>query len=1175
MGDEIIPIDGKQDDVDNEIVPHNPRDPHNAHNGKQVSLVSLSLNGKYVVTYSEDDKSIEGWIVENSEPILLDPEANVYKLPEVVNFITELKVNDKIVCYTYSDSNNINIFEMSTKNQQIKVNPPPENLEFKINFKKDGNLIIFNNDKISIYHSAHDKISLMSSHRLSSYNEVITGVSIDDNNIWIISPHYLFHWDLEKFQLKFSYSLRFTTTYTDEDDEGDKSKNIDKKFTVIHKESLIGVKYCNEIAIFLENVHFPIRNIQLKDTDTKIEFCEVQNNDYLLAFNLPKKDEKKNIVLYNINDINKQPIDVSMIFNENKFILYEYNSESKKAFGLVDGKFSYINLLDLNWHEFFESHKDDDDLVGWNDYLGQTFKYYYNDTLAIPDMENIKSLHSPSKSKNMKEIRSLFSDEYENKNIATKDINFNNQKYKWRIELKNYKLDKLVENPDELGYLDELGKLDKLSVYSDKEFLCSKDLGIKLTEFTRLNWKILNNNALALRLNYDNIIIYEYDIHNKCIKTQYLLYKKEGLIDFSGPILPMIDTKDIANLKKDNHKQYFTQLSESIVSIIEDERCLAKYGPTLLSNLVKSADPKFTRNIEDIYNKCIKLVKEDPKRNMKFLNIITSSMNDLYKKYPDYILKFNSEMFMILDPFNERIHSDGDYSHFCTLCDEVEIRKIDQSIKNIIKSIKLIIELIKLIIATILYLAILILLLPFIPFIIILMIICLIMGLGEMIPFLSIFLLAIPYYIVTSKPFNMEKQRKQQIVLIIPYIDYSRYPLEYSFWKEIFYPQSSVFVNTCKKEFYSNWNGEAIINFKWKAFGRIYYFIIWSIFMVFLVCFTIASYPTNSITQKVRISLYQTSIAFGFFHLIFELRQFIWNPRKYFSSIWNLFDLSAYLSATIASIYWIKYDDIPDWALSITCILLDLKFLLFFRIFEYFGIYFAIIFGVAKRVFSFLLVLAIIIASFAHGFFLLLHPRNLLDSLNEQNPNDSNNPWTLSNTYNQVDENGNILNETLIQVPSENTNLFYSYPTSLLATYLFLTGNQNSLSPWAPKPTTENTILFILMAVFSFLIVIYLMNLFIGLLNMAIEKDNDRALYLVQKAEVIAEIELFYLLPHQRRWRSWFPEVIYCRVDVEKTRIYIKEAIKKGKWNMDDWPEMKHKILKRLSVDDAIIDLAV
>ncbi|RGB32172.1 hypothetical protein C1646_707297 [Rhizophagus diaphanus] len=226
-------------------------------------------------------------------------------------------------------------------------------------------------------------------------------------------------------------------------------------------------------------------------------------------------------------------------------------------------------------------------------------------------------------------------------------------------------------------------------------------------------------------------------------------------------------------------------------------------------------------------------------------------------------------------------------------------------------------------------------------------------------------------------------------------------------------------------------------------------------------------------------------------------------------------------------------------------------------------------FGVAKRVFSFLVVLAIIIASFAHAFFLLLHPQDLLDSLSAQNPNDPNNPWTLSNTYNQVDENGNILKETLIQVPSENTNLFYSYPTSLLATYLFLTGNQNSLSPWSPKPLTENTILFLLMIVFSFLIVIYLMNLFIGLLNIAIGEDNDRASYLVQKAEVIAEIELFYLLPHQRRWRTWFPEVISYKVDIKKARKYIKETIKNGEWKKDDSSD---KILKLLSIEDAIKD---
>ncbi|CAB4441896.1 unnamed protein product [Rhizophagus irregularis] len=686
-----------KDDADNKIVPHNPRDSNNAHNGEQISSVSLSPNGKYVVTYSKDDESVEGWILKDSK-LILDPEASVYKLPQS-GYIREIKVNDsKIVCFWNIIEKFyyvVEIFRMSNENQRIKLNPPPPErwwLLQNINFKKNGDLILSNRFEISIYHSndkMSNELSLVSFYELSD-NGIIKEVLIDDDNIWVISANYLFHRDLKTFQLKFSYSLGFTTTYKKKDTLTYISNNLfakiykvykdettNEKLTVITKGNSIAVNYSNEIAIFLKDLHFPIRNIQLKGTNIKIEFCEVQNNVYLLAFNIPEKDEKQDIILYNITNINKQPIDASMIFNEKKFILYEYNSESKKAFGLVDGKFSYINLLDLNWHEFFESHKEDeedDDLVGWNNYLGQTFKYYYNDTLAFPDMENIRSLLSESS----KYIKDLFSDEYENKNIATKDINFKNQKYKWRIELKNDELDELDEpdepdEPDELDELDELVKLDKLSVYSDKEeFLCSKDLGIKSKS---LNWKILNNNALALNSYNEFMIIYEYDIHNKCIKTQYFIYKCEGLNikDFSGPILPMTYAEDIKYIA--GLKEYFTILLESIISIIEDERCLAKYGPNLLPILVKSTDQKSTCYIEKIYNKCIKLVKEDPKGNMKFLNIITSSMNDLYKRYPDYITKFNSEMFMILDPFNERIVDDEYHSHFNTFNHEVEIRK--------------------------------------------------------------------------------------------------------------------------------------------------------------------------------------------------------------------------------------------------------------------------------------------------------------------------------------------------------------------------------------------------------------------------------------------------------------------------------------------------------------------
>jgi hypothetical protein len=87
--------------------------------------------------------------------------------------------------------------------------------------------------------------------------------------------------------------------------------------------------------------------------------------------------------------------------------------------------------------------------------------------------------------------------------------------------------------------------------------------------------------------------------------------------------------------------------------------------------------------------------------------------------------------------------------------------------------------------------------------------------------------------------------------------------------------------------------------------------------------------------------------------------------------------------------------------------------LLFFRAFEYFGVYFAIIISVGKKIFSFLLVLFIIIISFAHAFYILLSPKSeiSLEQYNTNNNDDPNNPWNLAPSYSQViDNNGNTVN---------------------------------------------------------------------------------------------------------------------------------------------------------------------
>ncbi len=154
---------------------------------------------------------------------------------------------------------------------------------------------------------------------------------------------------------------------------------------------------------------------------------------------------------------------------------------------------------------------------------------------------------------------------------------------------------------------------------------------------------------------------------------------------------------------------------------------------------------------------------------------------------------------------------------------------------------------------------------------------------------------------------------------------------------------------------------------------------------------------------------------------------------------------------TGASIYWIctngdinVTDDNIYFLFAISCLLLDIKFLLFFRAFELFGVYFVIIISVARKIASFLVLLFIILLSFAHAFMILLKPREIYSLEEPTNNNDPNNPWDLTDKFNQI-ENGTITNSTFIQPPDTSTNIFGSYRTSLFSMYLYLTGIINFL----------------------------------------------------------------------------------------------------------------------------------
>jgi hypothetical protein len=158
---------------------------------------------------------------------------------------------------------------------------------------------------------------------------------------------------------------------------------------------------------------------------------------------------------------------------------------------------------------------------------------------------------------------------------------------------------------------------------------------------------------------------------------------------------------------------------------------------------------------------------------------------------------------------------------------------------------------------------------------------------------------------LTSKLFSILKpDRKPKIKLIVPFPNYMAYPKEYNSFSEFLNPKSSPFSKTqINNEFYKTWNGEAIINFKWRLFGKYYYAAIWFLFTTFLVCFTLASSVSSKAINSKEKDLLISSIILGFIHLSFEIRQFIWNPKQWILNVWNLIGMYYYNDVT----YYLRY----------------------------------------------------------------------------------------------------------------------------------------------------------------------------------------------------------------------------------------------------------------------------
>ncbi|PKC71621.1 hypothetical protein RhiirA1_453319 [Rhizophagus irregularis] len=1082
------------------------------HNGKQINMIEVSPNGSYLVTYSPEDDSIIGWNVKDIDD-MDDMDGGQLK-PEPNHH--HIDNNVKLTQLSVSDDKEI-AYICDNKLKMINMN---NNQEIEFPYEK----LCINYHYCTFFRTPFGFIQFIHCSDVKDRHGT-------DQKIIFIYPTRIKN---KKLTCKGIYKIP-------ENFELISLSKYGKVYLLSNNYVYAwDISTRTSIRIFVNEKDEECKRDSIEiSSDIKFVCLRIKNKIIVYSFELeiPIASLNNDIQLYNFIKhtfhIGLFPLLFPLLNSGFRNSVMEYYwkkclnryqndilpdiiqiTTTGYAFGILDGDVWKIKISDELDNEIYDK-----------------IKTKILDSNAEETFENLNIyLFNPFLKNSL--FREIISDS--NRKEA---IELNTNSTKWEIKITDGKLEFQISN--------NVWNL----IYTSK-------FNVKVNYF--YGSILLNDNNDILILSDIGIFIYHFNENNKSLCLIYFYYTN-------------FDTNNVERWYPLPLPNYYSfKLSEEWVSYVKNNReSLLKCGAELLSYAIEEHNLEL---IDDIYIKCLNHFKQDLRNNKAFLRIIPLHKPEYY---PEYISRFSLDTTMIIDsPFysiNSNLHLRSfQHLQMVDLTDSILWTDYNVLFHKIHENHKILYY----ILIIIQFLTFPIYLVYISPYLFITKLV----GNNFINDFFKIdspisFYLYIFVKIWVYISALTTQTKTPTVTFMIPYIKFVNYPRDYNWIYELIWPQSSPFVRTINEDIYKTWNGEALIDSKWNTYGKNYYIIIWILFMTLLGCFTaVATIPQQYINDDTRKNLLIASIVLGLIHLNYEIRQIIYDPINWIKDFWNYFDIIAYVLPVYTSIYWLQTDIKDVQLLSFSCLLLDIKFLLFLSVSESVGTYFAIIVIVAKRIFYFLIILFILIISFAHAFFILLSPDSDFSFEKRTNNNDPNNPWNLASTYSKVLDDGTIdSNPYIIQPPNENTNMFIDYRTAIFAVYLFLTGDSSSLINWTYM---NNPSLVILIVLFSFLIVVYLMNLFIGLLNLEIDKSNDRVFLLIQKAKILAEIELFYLLPNQRRLEKWFPEVIYYCADVDITRAEVKTLITDGRWS-NEFPDMNKDLFKKINIqrNPAEVDL--
>ncbi|PKK66375.1 hypothetical protein RhiirC2_784855, partial [Rhizophagus irregularis] len=180
------------------------------HNGKPITRIEISPNGNYLITYSEKDRSIVGWNVEDKDKVQLKFDKTVKIDEDNQDEIRSLCVSDdKKLCRIYKKptdyfDNIINIIDMNNKDKKIA-------LSFDINvdpiyctFNLKGEFILYSSvktrfkyRKIIWIYSTQTKNNKWECKRFYKIPKDYYLISISKyDKVYLFSNDYIYEWNI-------------------------------------------------------------------------------------------------------------------------------------------------------------------------------------------------------------------------------------------------------------------------------------------------------------------------------------------------------------------------------------------------------------------------------------------------------------------------------------------------------------------------------------------------------------------------------------------------------------------------------------------------------------------------------------------------------------------------------------------------------------------------------------------------------------------------------------------------------------------------------------------------------------------------------------------------------------------------------------------------------------------